>query len=36
MLLWLQTWFSQGGFWILVGVISVLLIGGAIWLRPPK
>lgn len=35
MLLWLQTNFSQGGFWIFFGCLSVVLIVLAIWLRQP-
>jgi hypothetical protein len=33
MLLWLQTLASREVFWIFVGVMSVMVIGAAIWLR---
>jgi hypothetical protein len=35
MLLWLQTYFSEGGFWIFMGFVSAMVIGTAIWLRQP-
>jgi len=35
MLLWLQTHFSEGGFWIFMAVVSVIVLGLAVWLRQP-
>lgn len=36
MMLWLQEHFSQEGFWIFVGVRSVVVIGAAIIFRRPE
>lgn len=34
-MLWVQQAFSEGGFWIFVAVVSVVVIGVALWLRQP-
>lgn len=31
----LQTFASQGGFWIFMAVMAVVMIGAAVWFRVP-